>query len=193
MNVRLLGFITLICAPVLLVDAYRHGMQRSLNGENDLIGNLLTLAFAVGWWCAMLGLKKLHASGHGPLGRVIATLPLVTIAFAALQEVLDILHFNMQHPLYTVSDLAWPLSMLLTFVVSVAVLFARVLPLPQRLAPLVCGISLPVGIAYMVLAKLEDMPTAEFAWHTAVGWFLLGLALVLARPAARRSLSPLAA
>ena len=110
MNVRTLGLITMLCAPALLIDALRHGMRRTLNGENDLTGNLLTMAFAVGWWCAMLGLKRLHATGRGRLGRTIVTLPLVTIAFAVLQEGLDILHVDMQHPLYIASDLAWPLS-----------------------------------------------------------------------------------
>ncbi|MFC4453918.1 hypothetical protein [Deinococcus sonorensis] len=178
MNVRTLGYITMLCAPTLLIDAYRHGMARTLNGENDLTGNLLTMAFAVGWWCAMLALRQLSATGRGLLGRIVVTAPLITIAFAVLQEILDIAHVNMQSPLYVVSDLAWPLSMLLTFVVSVAVLVARVLPLPHRLAPLFCGISLPVGMVYMIMARLEDMPIAEFGWHTAIGWFLLGLALV---------------
>jgi hypothetical protein len=193
MNVRTLGIISMICAPTLLIDAWRHGMQRTLNGENDLVGNLLTLAFAVGWWCALLGLRQLHATGRSVAGRAAVTLPLVTIAFAVLQEVLDILHVNMDSPLYIVSDLAWPLSMVLTFAVSIGVLFARVLPLPHRLAPLLCGISLPVGFAYMAVAKLEDMPTGQFAWHTATGWFLLGLSLVLARPRAARSLALLGA
>ena len=191
MNVRTLGLITMLCAPALLIDALRHGMRRTLNGENDLTGNLLTMAFAVGWWCAMLGLKRLHATGRGRLGRTIVTLPLVTIAFAVLQEGLDILHVDMQHPLYIASDLAWPLSMLLTFVVSVAVLFARELPLLHRFAPLFCGISLPVGFAYMAFAKLEDMPMAQFGWHTAIGWFLLGLVLLAAQPRGTRQASML--
>ncbi len=186
MNTRILGLITMLCAPAMLIDGFRHGMQRTLNGENDLLGNLLYLAFAVGWWCAMLGLKQLHATGRGTLGRAVATLSLVTIALAMLQTPLDIAHFNMQHPVYIISDLAWPLSMVLTFVVSLAVLFARVLPLPHRLAPLFCGISLPVGFAYMAFARLEDMPIAEFGWHTAVGWFLLGLSLITAQPRQER-------
>lgn len=192
MNVRTLGLISMLCAPGMLIDAYRHGMQRVLNGENDLIGNLLYLAFAVGWWCAMLGLRQLHATGRGLLGRVVVTVPLVTIAFAVLQEILDILHFNMHHPLYVVSDLAWPLSMVLTFVVSIAVLFARELPPVHRFAPLLCGISLPVGFAYMILGKLQDMPVAEFGWHTAIGWLLLGAVLVAAKPSAARGTVALA-
>lgn len=186
MNVRTLGLLTMLCAPTMLIDGFRHGMQRTLNGENDLLGNLLYMAFAVGWWCAMLGLKRLQATGRGKLGRFIVTLPLVTIFLAILQSPLDILHFDMGSPLYMVTDLAWPLSMVLTFVVSVAVLFARQLPLPHRLAPLFCGISLPVGFAYMAFARLQDMPIAEFGWHTAIGWFLLGLSLVTARPREER-------
>ncbi|SMB79010.1 hypothetical protein [Deinococcus hopiensis] len=181
MNVRTLGLITMLCAPAMLIDGYRHGMERTLNGENDLTGNLLYMAFAVGWWCAMLGLRKLRAAGHGRLGRFIVTLPLITIFLAALQSPLDTGHFNMQSPVYIVADLCWPLSMVLTFAVSVAALFARVLPLPLRLAPLFCGVSLPVGFAYMAFARLQDMPLAEFGWHTATGWFLLGLALMAAQ------------
>ncbi|PYE55420.1 hypothetical protein [Deinococcus yavapaiensis] len=178
MNVRTLGFVTMICAPAMLANAFRHDFQRVLNGQDDVIGNLTYLVFAIGWFCSMLALRQLHATGHGKLGSFVVTLPLVTIALAALQGPFDILHVDMNSPLYAVTDLTWPLSMLLTFVVSVAALFARVLPMPHRLAPLACGISLPVGFAYMAFARLEDLPQAEFAWHTAIGWFLLGLALV---------------
>ena len=182
MNVRTLGIITMLGAPAMLINAFRHNFARVLNGQDDVVGNLTYVVFAVGWFCAMLGLRELRATGTGRLGRLIVTLPLVTIALAALQGPLDILNVDRDSPLYMVTDLTWPLSMLLTFVVSVAVLIARVLPLPHRLAPLVCGISLPVGLAYMILARLEDLPQAEFAWHTAIGWFLLGLSLILARP-----------
>ncbi|WP_027480483.1 hypothetical protein [Deinococcus pimensis] len=186
MNVRTLGIITMITAPAMLVDAYRHGMQRTLNGENDLVGNLLGAAFAVGWFCAILGLRRLHATGSGPLGRLVVTLPLLTIPFAVTQQFLDIFHFPMDSLFYTICDLLWPLSMVLTFVVSLGVMFARVLPVWHRLAPLYCGISLPVGFAYMAFAKLTDMPIAEFGWHTATGWAWLGLILVLARPVEER-------
>lgn len=192
MNVRTLGFISMICAPAMLLNAVRHDYARVLNGQDDVIGNLTYVVFAVGWFCAMLGLRQLRATGRGWPGRLIATLPLVTIPLAALQGPLDILHVDMNSPLYAVTDVTWPLSMLLTFVVSVAALVARVLPLPHRLAPLLCGVSLPVGLAYMAFARLEDLPQAEFAWHTAIGWFLLGLSLALhpaARPAATPSLS----
>ncbi len=183
MNVRTLGFITMLCAPAMLIDALRHHMQRTPNGADDVLGNLLYTVFAIGWFCAMLGLRQLGATGRGRLGRAVILLPLITIPLAALQGPLDIAHFDMKSPIYMVTDLAWPLSMLLTFVVSVAVLFARQLPLLHRFAPLFCGVSLPVGLAYMAFARIEDLPLAEFAWHTAVGWLLLGLILVLARPA----------
>lgn len=118
--------------------------------------------------------KRLHAAGHGKFGRFIVTLPLVTVALATLRTPLDLLHFDRESPLYMVSDLTWPLSMLLTLTVGAAALFARVLPLPQRLVPLFCGLALPLTIGYTVLARLEEMspspssrrtpPSAGFCW-----------------------------
>lgn len=160
----------------MLIDGYRNGMQVQ-SGAGDLVGNVLLTAFTVGWWTAMLGLRHLRATGHGGFGRAVVTLPLLTIALASLQQPLDIIGFDRQSPVYLITDVAWPLSMLLTFVVSVAAFVARVLPLRGRLVLVFCGLSLPVGLVYMLLSQ-SQLPVAGFVWHTAIGWSLLGLLLL---------------
>lgn len=176
-----LGLIAMVGAPAMLLEAARHGFQKTMNEDTDVLGALLYAAFSVGWLCAMIGLRRLRATGRGPVGRVIATLPVVTISLAVMQSLMDILRVSTANPLYVVTDLAWPLSMLLTFVVSVAALFARELPGLARLVPLLCGISLPLTIVVMGVTG-QDLPMWVFGWHTAVGWALLGFILLGARP-----------
>lgn len=168
-----LGLFAMIGAPAMLLEALRHGFAKTANEATDLLGALFYAIFSLGWLAAMIGLRRLYATGHGPLGRLITTAPVVTLPFAVAQSLMDILKVPTDTLLYMVTDLAWPLSMVLTFAVSIAALFARQLPGWHRLVPLLCGISLPVFLVLRVLTG-QDLPGWTFGVHTALGWFLLG-------------------
>ncbi|BDP43971.1 hypothetical protein DAETH_39400 (plasmid) [Deinococcus aetherius] len=180
-TLRVLGLAALLGSPAMLIEVYRHGLQRVANEDTDPLGALLYGLFSVGWLCAMIGLRHLHAAGYGKVGRALMNVVVVTVTLAIGQSVMDLLRVPTSHPLYMVTDLAWPLSMVLTFAVSVAALFARVLPLWGRLVLVFCGISLPINILVMVLTG-DMIGGASFAWHTFLGWAGLGLVLLLARP-----------
>lgn len=180
-SLRVLGVAALLGSPAMLIEVYRHGLERVANENTDAVGAVLYAAFSVGWLCAMIGLRRLRAAGQGTAGRLLMNAVLVTVTLAVLQSVMDLLRVPTTHPLYLVTDFAWPLSMVLTFAVSVAALFARVLPLWGRLVLVFCGISLPVNILAMGLSG-EMLGAAAFAWHTFLGWAGLGLVLLLAQP-----------
>lgn len=179
-SLRVLGLTALLGSPAMLIEVYRHGLAKVANENTDPVGALLYAAFSVGWLCAMIGLRRLRAAGPGWAGRLLMNAALVTVTLAILQSVMDLLRIPTTHPLYLVTDIAWPLSMVLTFAVSVAALFARVLPMWGRLILVFCGISLPVNLLAMVLSG-EMLGAAAFAWHTFLGWAGLGLILLLVR------------
>ncbi len=189
-TLRLLGIITLICAPALHLEAARHGFQRVANENTDVVGAILYGLFSVGWLAGMVGLRQLSATGRGVVGRAVVTLPIATIGLALGQTLMDLLHVPTGNPLYAITDLAWPLSMVLTFVVGVAALLARTLPLWGRLVLAFCGLSLPVTIVLGVLHV--ELPGDLFGWHTTLGWALWGL-LLIASSARDRAAQPVLA
>ena len=180
-SLRVLGLAALLGSPAMLIEVYRHGLEKVSNENTDPVGAVLYAAFSIGWLCAMVGLRELRAAGRGKAASLLMNVILVTVTLACLQSVMDLLKVPTTHPLYLVTDIAWPLSMVLTFVVSVAALFARVLPVWGRGVLVFCGISLPINILAMVLSG-EMLGGAAFAWHTFLGWAGLGLVLLLARP-----------
>lgn len=184
MNLRRLGIVTMLCAPAILVEALLNGFQRVEGTQANPFGPYLYLLFALGWFCGMLGLQQMRAAGKSTLSKIIVTLPLVTLPLAMLQSVLDLVSFNDTSVIYMVTDLAWPLSMLLTLIVGVNVLFTGTLKGWQRFVPFFCGLALPTS---MVLGLIfgETAMAMSFPLHTALGWLLLGLC-VYAQPQVMR-------
>ncbi|WP_027482981.1 hypothetical protein [Deinococcus pimensis] len=184
-RLRALGVATVLASPAMLVEVYRHGFQKVANEDTDPLGALLYGLFSLGWLCAALGLREVRAAGRGRAGGALSALLVVTVTLALLQSAMDLLGVPTTHAAYVVTDLAWPLSMLLTFVVGIAALVARTVSPGLRAALLLCGISLPVTILSKVLLGQEPSGVV-FAWHTFLGWAALGAAL-LATAKERRS------
>ncbi|GGK30156.1 hypothetical protein GCM10008955_24900 [Deinococcus malanensis] len=183
MNVRTLGFITFAGAPAMLVVGFLEGFQRTLNTDTTLASATGYLVFAVGWLASVLALRALYATGRSPAGRIMVSLPLLTIPLAAMQSVLDMFFPQLidRHFLYIVTDIAWPLSMVLSFGVGIAALFARELPGWKRAVPLLCGAGLPTGILTHLLLG-EQAAGVIFPVQVALSWTLLGLVLVSLAP-----------
>lgn len=172
-DLRLLGFAALVCAPAMFVETLRHAR----NGPEDGLSHLLYGLFSFGWLCALLGLRQLRAAGDGRFGRVLLTVAPITAILAIGQSVMDQFGVPSTNPFYLVTDLAWPFTMLLTFVISVAALFARRLPAWGRAVMLYASFSLPATILLGVL-KVQ-LPFDTFGPHTATGWALWGLMLIV--------------
>lgn len=180
MTLRPLGLIAVLTAPAILVGALLSGFNRSQGAPDDL-SPYLYLLFALGWFCSLVGLWGLQVTGPSWFGRTVAILPLVTLPFAMLQSVFDLAGFDDSSVLYLLSDLAWPLSMLLTLLVGVTVLFAGVLRGWGRFVPLFCGLGLPVAILLGTLFG-EAAMFWSFPLHTALGWVLLGCVVYQTAP-----------
>lgn len=180
---RALGLFALLTAPAMTVEAARHGFERVANEQTDPTGALLYGLFALGWLASLLGLWQLRATGDR-WGRLLLALTLVTVTLAVLQSPMDLLPTSTGHPLYLVTDLAWPLSMLLTLFVGVAVAVMGRLKGWKRFVPLYCGISVPLALGLMALGVdvFARLPYA-FEVHTVTGWALLGYVVFSTPPA----------
>lgn len=174
-TLRTLGLVTLLTAPAMTVEAARHGFQKVANENTDPLGALLYGLFSVGWLCGVLGLRHLRATGTGRAGRWLLNVLTVTVTLAILQTVMDLLKVPTGNPLYMVTDLSWPLSMLLTLVVGVAAIFARQLKGWTRFVPLFMGAFIPIMVLQGALGL--NLPHL-FDAHTILAWGLLGLTLI---------------
>lgn len=180
-TLRTLGLATLLTAPAMTVEAARHGFQQVANENTDPLGALLYGLFSVGWLCGVLGLRHLRATGTGKTGRWLLTALCVTVTLAVLQSGMDLLKVPTGNSLYMVTDLAWPLSMLLTLVVGVATVFARQLGGWTRFVPLFMGAFIPIMVIQGALGL--NLPYL-FEAHTILAWGLLGVSLITAAPRA---------
>lgn len=104
-----------------------------------------------------------------------------------VQSVFDLASLDTTRPLYPVSDLAWPLSMLLTLIVGVTAFFAGQPWGWRRVVPLFCGLGLPVAIILGIVFG-EAVMQLSFPIHTALGWLPLGFSVYSA--ALKETLSP---
>lgn len=184
-TLRTLGLVTLLTAPAMTIEAARHGFQKVANENTDPIGALLYGLFSVGWLCGVLGLRWLRATGTGQAGRWLLNVLSVTVTLAILQSAMDLLRVPTGNALYMVTDLAWPLSMVLTLVVGVAAIFSRQLSGWRRFVPLFMGAFLPLMVIQQALGA--EVPYL-FDAHTILAWGLLGVTLITAdRPRLRQA------
>jgi hypothetical protein len=174
MTNRTLGALAMVCAPALLVGVLLIGSDQS-----PLITGIASMIFMLGSFCSLVGLWRGAATGTRWWGRMALgiQLALVLMAFLfGLFEATGIL--DESSIIWTVTDLAWPLSMVFMLIVGIAAAIARRLPAPQRFVPLLCGFAFPLSIlVVMVLGMAMDDTAAGviFFSMTTVFWGLLGL------------------
>ena len=137
----------------------------------------MELLYIFGWMSSIVALLRLNATGRSFGGRLILGIQLVALTLAAAESVMiAIVPSPDQSTLfYQITDIAWPFSHTFMVVVGIAVLVARVLPIRQRVTPLLCGLVLPLSFLSAAIAG-DYALRVVFAVGTAATFALLGLA-----------------
>ena len=168
MDNRVLGIIAMVCAPALLVDELLR-----LGEENVLITGIASMVFMAGWICSNIGMQRMRATGTGSWGRTVLLVQLVGLVLAFMFgfiEATGLLDEN--NIVFTVTDAAWPLSMLWMLVVGITTVLAQRLHGWQRFVPLLCPFWLPIAlIGSQTLGETGAIIGVAYA---AVLWGLLG-------------------
>jgi uncharacterized membrane protein YiaA len=173
-NNRILGMIGMICAPALLVEALLPG-----GGENPLVVGTASMVFMAGAFASLLGLWRAEATGTSRWGRgvLIVQLILVTLAFCfGLFEATALV--GEEHPLFVVTDLAWPLSMITMNLVGITTAVVGRLPGWRRFALIPCGLAFPVSILLGMLTSggfQANYMVFIFFGMLALFWAVMGL------------------
>ena len=170
---RILGLLGMLGSPFLFLSFAVNGFQQ---GDSNRLGAALGLVFALGWLANVLGLRSLHAAGRRLPAAILLGVETVGVVLACLFQVYEFVAPGSGGLLYTVTDIAWPLSMLLLLVTGIAVIRARVFTGWLRFVPLGTALWLPLGIVEMGVLG-ETVGQAIGGVHTMIGWFLLGYAI----------------
>ena len=174
MNTRLLGALGMIGSAGLLLEGLLTGFQQQ--ADSPLVG-AVELLYIGGWMCSVAGLARLNATGGRAAGRALPIIQLIGLALAAGFALFAFMpSASRDGLLYNLLDAAWPLSHLFMIVVGIAALRAKRLTGWRRIAPLLCGLALPLFMAATVAAG-EDAGRYLFPVFTTVAFALLGYAV----------------
>lgn len=168
-NNQMLGTIAMICAPALLAEGLL------LRGaENAVITGVASMIFMAGWICSNTAMLRMQAAGTGRWGRTVLLIQLFGLVLAFLFGFFEATGLlARENIIFTVTDAAWPLSMLWMLVVGGTVIAAGRLEGWKRFVPVLCPFWLLVAIGGST--ALGEVGGHIGAGYAAVMWALLGL------------------
>jgi hypothetical protein len=170
---RILGTVGMVTSPFLFFSFAAADFDQEATSR---LASACGLVFSLGWLASVAGLALLRAAGPRRPGRVILALPLVTVPFAVLTQVYELIDPDVDNALYATIDVCWPLSMLLLVAGGIAILRAGVWRSWLRFVPLAAGLWLPVALLTQGLLG-ETAGQVLGGLHVTIGWLLLGYAV----------------
>jgi hypothetical protein len=170
MKNQTLGTIAMLCAPGLLL-----GGLLTPDNEDPLIMGLASMVFMLGWICSNMAMRRLEAAGTDRWGHAVLSIQLVGLVLAFLFGLFEATGLFEGTIIFTITNAAWPLSMLWMLVVGITVITARRFTGWRRFVMVLC----PFWLLVAILGSIALGPAGENlgAGFSAVMWILLGLAV----------------
>lgn len=167
-RLRALGTLGMIGSPFLLASLVV-GDMLNYTAASAAVG----LLFTVGWFANVLGLLKLEATGKRLPGKILLGVELVGVALANVFQVFEFFTPDAQHLLFTITDIAWPLSMVVLLIIGITTAIVGRLQGAARFIPVIAPLWLPGSILGSVAIGREAGLILGGVIAT-VGWFLTG-------------------
>ena len=145
---RTLGLIGMVASPFLFLSFAVNGFSQ---GDSNQLGAALGLVFVVGWFCNAFGLQTLGATGRRLPARILLGIELVGVILVGIFQVFEFFAPDSASILFTITDIAWPLSMLLLLITGIVVAVAHVFEGWLRFTPLIAALWLPLAMVEMPL------------------------------------------
>lgn len=173
MNHKVLGLITIICAPAMLAE--------DLIGKSNVVMGIASMIFMIGSFCSLWALWQLKATGTSKWGRGVLIWQMFLVVLAFLFGVFEATQIiSSENILYIITDIAWPLSMLSMLFVAITTAVVGVLQGWRRFAILPSGLIMIISIlASIILGSALSEPTIAFASVIAMVscWCLMGFTI----------------
>lgn len=170
---RLLGTLGMLASPFFFISFAYDGFA---DGDASAPAAMLGFVFALGWLAIVLGLRALNVAGTRLPARILLSIIPVTVAMACVFQILEAVDPGNESLLFTITDIAWPFSMLLLLITGIAAIRARVFDGWLHFTPLAAALWLPASGLMLALAG-ETAGLAFAAAHVGIGWFLMGYAV----------------
>jgi hypothetical protein len=163
----------MICAPAMLVEALIPG-----GNETPIVVGTASMVFMIGSLCSHIGLWRIAATGRNWWGRAVLGLQITLVSLAFLFGLFEATSLLAEdNPLFIITDMSWPISMLFMLVVGITAAVVGRLAGWRRFAPLLCGLAFPLSIL-ITMALGGDMQSQIagliFFGMLAAFWGLLG-------------------
>jgi hypothetical protein len=140
---------------------------------------IASMLFMLGSFCSLVGLWRVAATGTRWWGRVVLAIQLALVVLAFLFGLFEATGLLGEDSIiWTVTDIAWPVSMVFMLIVGFAAAVARRLPAPQRFAPLLCGFAFPITMLIVTASGMAMGDTSSgviFFSMTTVFWGFMAL------------------
>lgn len=189
MNNRTLGTIAMICAPAMLVEALIPN-----GADMPLVVGTASMVFMAGAFAGLLGLWRAEATGTSWWGRGVLGLQLLLVSLAFLFGLFEATGLvGEESAIFTITDIAWPLSMLTWNLVAITAAVAGRLPGWRRFALLPMGLALPLTIVLGIVTggdMQSDLMGLVFFGMLAAFWGLMGFVVRQSAEAAAEGAAP---
>ena len=169
-DTRLLGLLGMIFSPGLLTL----NLSSLAEPQSGLarFGAFVGLLFTIGWFSNVLGLLRLQATGKRLPGKILLGVELLGITLAAIFQILEFSGFGEGTVFYTITDIAWPLSMLTLLIIGITVAIIGGLRGAARFVPVIGPLWLPTTMALMAVSTGVSLLAGSIV--ATLGWFLTG-------------------
>lgn len=176
-TIRILGVSVALGAIVWAIGWLQAGVPAE--GTMDQTELVASGVFQLGLLGLLVVMRVTKATGAGRLGRFVVNAEIVAVLLAFAWTVPFALDPTRDHTtFFVVLDVFWPLSMLGTLVVGIAVLLARRWPMPARVLPLAAGLLIPMDIVLMATGLAGDWGEIVIrSVYFAIAYTVLGLAV----------------
>lgn len=175
MSNKLLGTLALIGAPWLFIGTYLEQQMPQLS--DSWFTGVWGILFISGWFCSVIGLKKLNATGRSSFGKVLLIVLLITLTIANISNVIQIIVEKNKPSYFMAFDIFWPLSNIIMLIVGVVVIASKLLPGWKRYVPLLTGLWFPLAM----LSSFIDIGFVSFFFggiYSAIVWTLLAIVII---------------
>lgn len=175
MSNKLLGTLALIGAPWLFIGTYLEQQMPQLS--DSWFTGVWGILFISGWFCSVIGLKKLNATGRSSFGKVLLIVLLITLTIANISNVIQIIVEKNKPSYFMAFDIFWPLSNIIMLIVGVVVIASKRLPGWKRYVPLLTGLWFPLAM----LSSFIDIGFVSFFFggiYSAIVWTLLAIVII---------------
>ncbi len=179
MNNKTLGTLALIGAPFMWLGMHLEGTYGNLS--NSWFTGVWGLLFISGWFCSIIALRRMQATGQSKFGKGILSVIMGTLVLSNLSNVYQLLLPKDKSPLFIALDAFWPISNLIMLAVGIAVIASRGLSGWRCYVPLLVGCWFPLAMVSRVLLGnwLAGFPVVGL--YSAVAWTLLAVVVLTSR------------